>query len=85
MKLYREAQEGEQAIAFPVVEVEAQAVPWCAEHDAPIDYLSRDREYVMCKGRPMLGVCRLEEPARHYVIETIRELVKEAKERKEPC
>ena len=69
MNLYRAAEEGEQAKAFPIVEVGAVAVPWCSEHNAPMAF---DEVYclkwALLKPSPVRGVCRLEDQ-RVYRIE----------------
>ena len=79
MKLYRECDtcdglgantQGTGCVVcgdMGTVEVEAQVVPWCAEHD------SRMVEPLCCVYSAATwggGLrCRLEEPARHYLIE----------------
>lgn len=47
-----------------LVEVPTAVVPWCAEHNA--EYSERLGKCWVYRGSPT--ACRLEEPARHYVM-----------------
>lgn len=45
-----------------------EPVPWCDEHDLQLDQWALDNGVGVHGMIRMKGPCRLEEPARHYVI-----------------